>query len=154
MKINLLVILFLGFFVALNAACSKTDATATAATTGSGNTSTDPAVIILGRWQVVKDSIVTHNFAFPNGDIPIPGVYTGGASDYWNFQSNGTLIIQEGGPQLSSTYHVLSASSLLVDGFDWGNVTIITLNSRIFTWEKVITSSNGGTYYRKAYFSR
>lgn len=152
MKINSLALIFLSFCI-LNSACSKSDTTATAGG-GSSNTSTDPAVIIVGSWMVVKDSIVTRNFAFPNGDVPIPGVYTGSASDYWNFQSNGTLLIREGGPQLSSTYHVLSASSLLVDGFDWGNVTIVTLNNSSFIWEKAITGSNGGTYYRKAYLRR
>jgi hypothetical protein len=153
MKINFFALIFFCFCIALNSGCSKSDSTA-ATGSGSGSISTDPTVIILGRWQLIKDSIVVNNFAFPNGYIPIPGVYIGGANDYYNFQTNGTVIIQEGGPQLSSTYQVLSANSLLMTAFDWGNVTILALNNNYFTWEKAITGSNGGTYYRKAYFRR
>ena len=153
MKINLFALLLLSFCIALNSGCSKSDA-GSAAGGGSSNPSTDPAVIILGRWQVVKDSIVVVNFAFSNGDIPIPGVYTGTASDYWLFQNNGTVYIYEGGPVGTTNYQLLTSTSLLMPGFEWGNVTILTLNNSSFIWEKAMTSSNGGTYYRRAYFRK
>ena len=153
MKINPISLIFLSFCIAVNFGCSKSDTTV-AAGGGSSNTSTDPAVIILGRWQVVKDSIVAVNFAFPNGDIPIPGVYIGTANDYWLFQTNGTVYIYEGGYVGTPAYQLLSSTSLLIPAMQWGSITIITLTSSNFIWEKAMTSSNGGTYYRRVYLRK
>ena len=147
MKRNVLV-LMLSFFLTTIFSCKKNSSTPEVPV------STDPAVLILDKWQVVKDSIVTHQFAFSDGTIPIPGVYYGTANDYWLFQNNGTVIIQEGGPQLSSAYQFVSNNSLLISGFGWGNVTILTLNSNSFIWEKALTSGTSGTYYRRAYFRK
>ncbi|MGF2411282.1 MAG: hypothetical protein ACQUYJ_03100 [Ferruginibacter sp.] len=148
MKTNLLAVLLLSFCFIINGGCGEKD------TTTAGPVSTDPAVLILGKWQVIKDSISTYQFAFSNGTIPIPGVYYGTATDYWLFQNDGTVIIQEGGPQLSSSYQLVSNNSLLISGFGWGNVNILTLNSNTFIWEKALTSSTNGTYYRRAYFRK
>lgn len=153
MKINSIALIFLTFCITLNSGCSKTDVVP-AAGGGSSNPSTDPAVIILGRWQVIKDSIVVVNFAFPNGLIPIPGVYIGTASDHWLFQTNGTVYIYEGGVVGTTPYQLLSATNLLIPAFEWGDMTIRTLTNNSFIWEKSMTSSNGGTYYRRAYLRK
>ncbi len=147
-----LVALFISSILLVNSSCSKND-TATDSSQ-SGSTSTDPAVLILGKWQVIKDSIVVRNFAFSDGTIPIPGIYYGTANDYWLFQTNGTVYIYEGGYVGTPAYQLLSGTSLLIPAFQWGNVTIMTLTSTNFTWEKSIISSNGGTYYRRAYFKK
>ena len=147
MRINLLV-LILSLCITIIFSCKKNS------TTTEVITSTDPAVLILGKWQVVKDSIATYRFAFSDGTIPIPGVYNGNSNDYWLFQNNGNVIIQEGGPQLNSTYQLFPNNSLLITGFVWGNVTILTLNSNTFIWEKALTSGTVGTYYRRVYFKK
>jgi hypothetical protein len=154
MKINPFALILLCFCIALNIGCSKSDPSPVAGGGGSSNPSTDPAVIILGRWQVVKDSIVVVNFAFSNGYIPIPGVYIGNANDYWLFQNNGTVYIYEGGSVGTTAYQLQSATSLLIPAFEWGDITIRTLTNSSFIWEKSMTSSNGGTYYRKAYLRK
>jgi hypothetical protein len=149
MKTNLFIALLFSCIIAINPGCKKSDPeTAT-------NTSTDPKDLILGKWILIKDSIATYQFQFSNGTIPIPGVYyntTG--NDNYLFQNNGTVIINEGGPQLSSAYSLTSGTSLLMNGFAWGDVHIMTLNSNSFTWEKSLTSGSSGTYYRRAYFRR
>ena len=150
MKTNLSVTLFFCLCLAINAGCKKNSATTDTTTT----TSTDPAVLILGKWQLIKDSISVNQFHFSDGTIPIPGVYYGGANDYYLFQNTGTVIIQEGGPQLNSTYKLNSNTSLLMDAFAWGDVNILTLNSTTFTWEKALTSGTSGTYYRRVYFRK
>lgn len=150
MRLKKAAILFLCMYVLINSGCSKSNATNN---TTNNNTSTDPAVLILGKWQVIKDSIVVNNFAFSDGTIPIPGVYYGTPNDYWLFQSTGNLYIYEGGPVGNTPYQV-SGNNLLITGAQWGNVTILTLTNNSFIWEKAMTSSNGGTYYRKFYSAR
>jgi hypothetical protein len=148
MKINLVPVLFFSFCVILNFGCSKTDAPTP------NPTSTDPLTLLQHKWQVVKDVCVVNNFAFPNGDIPNPGVYYGTANDYFDFRTDGNVYIYESLPMGSSPYQLLSPTRLLVTKFEWGDVTIITLTSNAFTYEKSMTSSNGGTYYRRVDFSR
>ncbi|MBS1513219.1 MAG: hypothetical protein JST86_20450 [Bacteroidetes bacterium] len=113
-----------------------------------------PQQMILGKWNVIKDSIVVHNFMFSNGDIPIPGVYIGNANDYWMFNTDSTLNIAEGGPQLNCTYHFISSNSLNIPETQWGNITLLVFTNTVLTWEKSILNPNGGTYYRRAYLSR
>ena len=154
MKTTLTALLFLSIFFAVNSGCSKNDATTANSGGGSGSGSTDPATLILGKWQVIKDSIVVNNFAFSNGYIPIPGIYYGTANDYWLFKTDSTVYIYEGGYVGTPAYRLLSSTSLLIPAMDWGNITILTLTSTNFIWEKAITGSNGGTYYRKAYLKK
>lgn len=158
-----LIILFLSGVLLINTGCKKdsnvsesgnnnTPPTDTAQ--GGGPVITDPALLILGKWQVIKDSIVVHNFAFSDGTVPMPGVYYGTVNDHWLFQTNGTVYIYEGVAVGTTPYQLVSATSLLIPAFAWGDVTIVTLNSKNFAWEKSLTGSNGGTYYRKAYFKK
>ena len=151
MRATLIALFFSGILV-VNSSCRKSNTTTDSSQGGS--TSTDPAALILGKWQVVKDSIVVKNFAFSDGTIPIPGIYYGTTNDYWLFQTNGTVYIYEGGAVGTTPYQLSSGTSLLIPAFAWGDVTIMTLNSTNFTWEKSITNSNGGTYYRRAYFKK
>jgi hypothetical protein len=152
MKIKGILSLSLIFCITINFGCSKSE-TFTAGP-GSSIPSTDPAVNILGRWQVIKDSIVAVNFTFPSGDVPISGVYRGRSIDSWTFRDNGTVDIYHGGPVGNIEYLLLSRNNLLMPAFEWGNVTVLTLDSYNLIWEKSTTSSNGGTYYRRAYFRR
>ena len=155
MKTILIVFFFASILLTANSGCSKSDSTTTTPGGGGGGPIiTDPATLILGRWQVIKDSIVVNNFAFSNGDIPIPGVYNGTANDYWLFQTNGIVYIYEGGYVGTPAYQLPASNRLLIPAFQWGDVTILTLTSTNFTWEKAITGSNGGTYYRRAYFRK
>ena len=156
MRTILIAFFFACILLTVNTGCSKSDTTPNtpAGSGGGGIISTDPAVLILGRWQVIKDSIVVNNFAFSNGDIPIPGVYYGTANDYWLFQTNGTVYVYEGGYVGTPAYQLPSSTRLLIPAFQWGDVTILILTGTNFTWEKAITSSNGGTYYRRAYFRK
>lgn len=147
MKQKLAILATLCCFLLLSG-CKK-GGTSSGTDTGGSSTPT-----LLGRWQVVKDSIVVNNFAFSSGLIPIPGVYIGSSNDYYDFQSDGNVTIYEGGPVGSSPYQLLPGNQLLITRFDWGNVTLTTFTSTNLTWEKAITSSNGGTYYRKAYLKR
>jgi hypothetical protein len=148
MKINLAPVLFLSFCMILNFGCSKTDAPAP------NPTSTDPATLLQHKWQIVKDVCVVNNFAFPNGDIPNPGVYYGTANDYYDFKADGNVYIYESLPIGNYPYQLLSPTNLYIPAFDWGNVTILTLTSNSFIWEKSLTSSSGGTYYRRVDFRR
>ena len=148
MKNNLFAAFLFSFCLLINMGCKKNTPAAAAIT------STDPAELILGKWQVVKDSISTFQFAFSNGVIPIPGVYYGNSADYYLFQNNGIVIIQEGGPQLNSSYRLISTTSLLMDAFAWGDVHILTLTGNSFIWEKALTSGTAGTYYRRVYFRK
>jgi hypothetical protein len=152
MKINGILSLSLIICIAINFGCSKSETTL--AGIGSLPASTDPAIKILGRWQVIKDSIVAVNFAFPSGEVPISSIYRGRYGDNWNFQENGTVLIYQGGPVGSIEYVLLFGNNLLMPAFEWGNVTVLTLTHDIFIWEKAINSSNGGRYYRRAYFRR
>ena len=149
MKTTLTALTFCCILLAVNPGCSKSGNDP-----GTGPTSSDPAVLILGKWQVIKDSIVVNNFAFSDGTIPIPGVYFGTANDYWLFQTNGTVYIYEGGYVGTPAYQLLSSTRLLIPAMQWGDITILTLNSNTFIWEKAITASNGGTYYRRAYLKK
>lgn len=150
MKINGMLLPLLIFCIAINFGCNKNEPAAL----GSLIPSTDPAVNILGRWNLIKDSIVAVNFTFPGGDVPVSGVYRGIAIDHWYFRENGTVYIYEGGPVGTIEYLLLSGNNLLMPAFEWGNVTVLTLTSNSFIWEKAVTGSNGGTYYRRAYFRK
>lgn len=134
MKTTLSVLLVAVILLTLLTRCSKSG---TNTNPGTGPVNTDPATLILGKWQVVKDSIVVHNFAFSDGSIPIPGVYTGTANDYWLFQTDGTVYIYEGGYVGTTPYQLLSATRLLIPAAQWGDVTITTLTSTNFTWKKL-----------------
>ncbi|NOT93375.1 hypothetical protein [Ferruginibacter sp.] len=147
MKTTFIVLFFSGLLL-INLSCKKDN------TGNNGPVSTDPAVLILGKWQVIKDSIVVHNFAFSDGTIPIPGVYFGTANDHWLFQTNSTVYIYEGGALGTFAYQLPSSSRLLIPSFAWGDISILKLTSTNFIWEKSITSSNGGTYYRRAYLKK
>lgn len=133
--------------------CSKStpaDTNTGGGSSGSGNST----VTLLGKWYVIKDSIVVNNFAFSNGTIPIPGVYYGTPNDYWLFNADSTVYIYEGGYVGTTPYQLPSSNRLLIPAMQVGDLTITTLTSTNFTWEKAMTSSNGGTYYRRAYFKR
>jgi hypothetical protein len=153
MKINGFLFLSFIFGIAMNFGCSKTD-DISAGIISSSPVSTDPAVNILGRWQVLKDSIVAVNFAFASGEVPVSGVYRGRSVDNWNFKENGTVLIYQGALVGAIDYLLPVGNNLLMPAFEWGDVTILTLNRFNLIWEKSITSSNGGTYYRKAYLRR
>ncbi|MEO6540028.1 MAG: hypothetical protein ABIN74_03510 [Ferruginibacter sp.] len=148
MRSNLPVVLLLSVCSILNFGCSKNDAPAP------NPTSTDPATLLQHKWQIVIDVCIVNNFAFPNGDIPNPGTYYGTANDYYDFKADGNVYIYESLPVGSSPYQLLSPTSLYMSSFQWGNVTILTLNNNTFVWEKSMTSSNGGTYYRRVDFRR
>jgi len=150
MKSNLPVVLFLSVCSIINYGCSKTGS----ADDNPGPVSTDPAVLIQNKWQLVRDVINVTNFAFPDGTIPIGGTYNGTPNDYYDFRADGKVYIYEGGPVGSSPYQLLSPTTLYMSSFQWGNVTILTLTGNTFVWEKSMTSSNGGTYYRRADFKR
>ncbi|MGC4099784.1 hypothetical protein [Ferruginibacter sp.] len=147
MKQNLFLLNLLCFFMLL-AGCSKKDPTPGILSSGGSSAS------LPGKWQVVKDSIVVKNFAFSDGTIPIPGIYYGTPNDYYDFQANGNVTIYEGGPVGTTPYQLISNTELLISGFQWGNVTLTTFTSTNLTWEKAMTSSNGGTYYRRTYLKK
>lgn len=151
MKTTLPVLLAAAILITLHSGCTKSG---TSPDPGTGTGNTDPATLIQGKWFVVKDSIVVNNFAFSDGSIPIPGVYIGNANDYWLFQTNGTVYIYEGAAVGTTPFQLLSATRLLIPAFQWGDITITTLTSTNFTWEKIMTNSNGGTYYRRAYLKK
>ncbi|HMI78120.1 MAG TPA: hypothetical protein VK484_04970 [Ferruginibacter sp.] len=150
MKPNLLVVLFLSVCGIINYGCSKTGA----ADDNPGPVSTDPAVLIQNKWQIVRDVINVNNFAFPDGTIPNGGTYYGTPNDYYDFRADGKVYIYEGGPVGSSPYQLVSPTILYMSSFQWGNVTILALTGNSFVWEKSMTSSNGGTYYRRVDFKR
>jgi hypothetical protein len=150
MKLNFFAFLFTGFCLLLNVGCSKSSTTDPSPTPAP----TDPLSLLQHKWQVVKDVCVVNNFAFPNGDIPLPGVYYGTANDYFDFRADGNVYIYESLPVGNSPYQLLSPTSLLITKFEWGDVTILTLTSNALSYEKSMTSPNGGTYYRKVDFRR
>ena len=152
MKIKGILSLSLIFCITINFGCSKSETTPVSFV--SPTPSTDPAVNILGRWQLMKDSIVVVNFAFPSGEVPASNDYRGRAGDNWNFRENGTVDIYQGAPIASTEYVLLFGNNLLMPAFEWGNVTVLILTHNSFIWEKSLTSSNGGTYYRRIYLRK
>ncbi|MEI9959207.1 MAG: hypothetical protein WDM90_23495 [Ferruginibacter sp.] len=138
------------FCLIIYSSCKKSDVSGG----DSGTVTTDTSKLILGKWQVIKDSIVTHNFAFSDGTIPIPGVYIGNSNDYYNFQDNGNVILSEGGGTFNSAYQINADKTLLITGFAWGNMYILTINNTSLIFEKSMVSMNGGTYYRRWYFKK
>ena len=135
--------------------CKKnTSAPADTNTGGSSSGSGSSVVTLLGKWLVIKDSIVVNNFRLSNGSIPVPGVYYGTPNDYWLFNADSTVYIYEGLSLGTTPYQLIPPDKLLIPAMEVGNLNITTLTSTNFTWDLALTSSNGGTYYRRAYFKR
>ena len=120
-------------------------------------TRVDSATMIAGHWHVIRDSVYDTPGYVNGGGHPTPGVYTGTASDYWNFNTNGTLDVHEnGGVYTGIQYLVLPNNKLSVSGldiyYDPAAIETLTFNTAIFSWAK--TLSNGERYFRRIYLSK
>lgn len=118
-----------------------------------GNTFT-PSVV--NKWKVVKDSLVNiGGYTFVNG-YPIPGVYTGKAEDYYDFQSNGKLAVFENGMGFNNIPYAILPNNKLsiqdVDAHGFANIITLTSTHMTLTWNN--TSANGGIYHRTLYLKK
>jgi hypothetical protein len=86
----------------------------------------------------------------------VPGVSYGNATDYWQFNTNGTLVAIANGANLPETsYQFLANGKLYVPSSpDALTFTIATLNSTTFILIDTDTSSTGGTYYQRLWLKR
>ena len=115
----------------------------------------DTNILILSKWNVVKDSLDdSPNFFYVDQSgatgHPTAGVYIGNSSDYYTFNSNGIVTISENGITGNSNYVITPSNKIYINVFNaYDSATIETLNASnfVFFWTK--TSPNGGTYYRK-----
>ena len=115
----------------------------------------DTAALLIGRWNLTKDSISSINFYYSNGDIPLSGVLNGTAQDYYEFYSNQTLYISENHITGTSHYQFLPNNQIYFDGWNlMGNATTLMLTSTNASFSWSTTSPNGGRYYRKADLKR
>ncbi len=117
--------------------------------------SSNVSISVVGKWNLVRDAMVNPPPYYINslGLIPNSGVYTGQTGDYYDFKSNGILVIH-GNLQTDSTTYSYVDKKLLINGDVFKNLKILMLTLSNFSFECRDTSSNGGTYYHKVDLSR
>ena len=113
-------------------------------------TDADTLTVLSTKWKIIQDSVVSANYTFPWGGIPIPGVYHGVQADYYMFDSLYTVTVYENGHFATGKYKLLSNSQFLIDVTSPAYIgTIKTLNNLNATFEWELFSSNGGRYFRR-----
>ena len=122
----------------------------------SHRTQGDTVAMITGKWGVIKDSVTNSNFTYPNGLYPNPGVYTGVAADYYDFNTNGRVYIVENNNADNTPYQILPNGRLSFTIFNNYNYesAIEYLSPVRMTLFWNLTSSNGGIYTRKLYLKK
>ena len=119
-------------------------------------TANDTASMIKVKWGVIKDSVTNSNFTYPNGLYPNPGVYTGVANDYYDFNSNGTVYIFENNNADNTLYQILPngrISFIIFNNYNY-ECAIQYLSSTRMTLFWDLYSSNGGHYTRTLYLKK
>lgn len=110
----------------------------------------DSATMLLGKWSIVKDSLTNDGVATYNNEYPMPGVYTGTSTDYWEFTLNGLLNAHENNVSTTVKYHIAPNARLYIDmlstSFDDAYVLMLTVNKATLFWTK--TNAGGKTYTR------
>lgn len=115
----------------------------------------DTTVIFAARWNIVSDSIANINNYWNSEGEPIPGFYTGGPNDYFNFFSNGTYTGSENGSTGSGTYQLLPDSGISIsDRNALGKAKILVLTRNTLKIIGSDTSSTGGILNEIIIFKR
>lgn len=110
----------------------------------------DTLTTLSTKWKIIQDSVVSANYTFPWGGIPIPGVYQGVQDDYYMFDSLFNVSAHENGHFLTGKYKLLPNSQFLIDITSPAYVgTIKLLNNLLATFEWELFSANGGRYFRR-----
>ena len=117
--------------------------------------------LIQGKWKVLRDSLSNINFYFQEGGswhYPTPGVYTGNASDFYEFKADGKLSIFENGNSYNTTYSLIANNKLsnpeLDPIYDPASIIAISENTLTLFWTKESTYNGGGHYGRMLYLSK
>ena len=120
----------------------------------------DTPTLISGRWNVLKDSLYNDGnfYIIPEGvpNYPLPGVYFGTPADYYNFNVNGNVYIEENIYTDTSSYEFWPNNKLSISIFSVyyppAGIQMLTANNAIFYW--TATSPNGGQYARTLYLTK
>ena len=146
-------ILLWTFFASCKKGASKSDNPTSTILLKSHN---DSVIALTNKWTSYQDTVSNINYANSYG-ADIPGVIYNPPGDYWNFMSNGTIVIVLEGANFSTTYQFLGGNQLLIPGLPAGLTrvcSITTLNSNTFIFVTTDTSSNGGTYFRRVWLKK
>jgi len=105
---------------------------------------------IIGKWNIVSDS--TYVGA---GLSNVPFDYAGHPGDYYDFNSDGFVYINEAAVLDTSAYRLISSSQIVINSFENG----ITSNIKTFTIHNLIIESPmlptpGGIFWKKITLSR
>ncbi len=95
---------------------------------------------LLGKWNIVKDSMCA---IIGPTLVKNPTIYTGVPSDYYNFQSNGSVIKKQGTVQDTFIYYFVTSNRIQIMNNESGIYNIKNLTEHTL----VLTSTNGTNSY-------
>ena len=110
--------------------------------------SPNDSTLLPGKWNLIQETLTNPPPYYINslGLVPTPGNYLGKAGDYYNFKSNGTLVVHANN-NTDSTLYSYQNGTLVIKGSAYKNLKILTFTASKLTFECRDTSSNGGAYY-------
>lgn len=117
----------------------------------------DSISLSLGKWKIIKDSVSVINYYHSCGGTtyyPIPGVYIGTSSDYWDFKANNIIELNYYGNILSGGYQFISGLLKTWDQCYTNYAQILVLNTTTATFYYTKTSPNGGHWGRMVWLKR
>jgi len=91
------------------------------------------AITLSGQWKLVKDSL-----SYSGGETAgAPDVYTGTASDYFEFTNDGKLYIQENGVIDTANYTINTDKTITVNYLVYNGISVNSYGSIITNFHQV-----------------
>ena len=113
----------------------------------------DTVTMILGKWGIIKDSVVNTGYYLQGCGSPNPGVYIGIPTDYCDFNTDGKAYIFGNNHLSTSSYQILPGKIRFIDcaitepAIQYLSATRLTLH-----WS--YSNSSGGIYTQTLFLKK
>ena len=113
----------------------------------------DTVTMILGKWGIIKDSVVNTGYYIQGCGSPVPGVYIGVPADYCDFNADGKAYIF-GNNNLSSSPYQILPGRIRFTGCAVSEPAIQYLSATRLTLYGSNSNSSGGMYSQTLFLKK
>ena len=116
----------------------------------------DTVTMILGKWGIIKDSVVNTGYNIPGCGYPIPGVYIGVPADYCDFNADGKAYLFGNNNLSSNPYQILPGRIRFTGGCSTtpAEAAIQYLSATRLTLYWSGSNSSGGMYSQTLFLKK
>ena len=113
----------------------------------------DTVTMILGKWGIIKDSVVNTGFYLQGCGSPVPGVYIGVSADYCDFNADGKAYIFGNNHLSTSSYQILPGKIRFIDcAITEPAIQYLSATRLILYWS--YSNSSGGIYTQTLFLKK